>query len=342
MKKLKQLILLCIFGCVPALWAGAVPIKEDRANSAPDDLYVVRLESIELLDIAWAEKHAGDEKPDLFAIIRAECFKNGKIETETKEGTYSAIFTKKNTVRLLNPRKESFTVDCMDYDGALPNDLLFTVIVRGEDVLAHKNRELVYSVNQHGRVTISSEDSDERGVVGRVKFSVVALSGTETQFQIGRAFFNGCWDCHCETTMVDKVVGYGAKTLNSSWGLTLESDWRSHDKGQYWKKDEKEAVKWLEKAAKQEHPRATAQMGACYRYGKGVDLDEKKAAEWFKKAANLGDNWGQFCYGACLCEGRGVEKNVSEGLVWVRMAIENGYNSEFAKTYLFLLTGSFN
>jgi len=346
MKKLKQLILLCIFGCVPALWAGAVPIKEDRANSAPDDLYVVRLESIELLDIAWAEKHAGDEKPDLFAIIRAECFKNGKIETETKEGTYSAIFTKKNTVRLLNPRKESFTVDCMDYDGALPNDLLFTVIVRGEDVLAHKNRELVYSVNQHGRVTISSEDSDERGVVGRVKFSVEARSGAETQFQIGRAFFNGCWDCHCETGMVDKVVGYGAKTCGWGaallglppqfylWGLTLDSDRSSHDKGQYWKKDEKEAVKCFEKAAKQGHPRATAQMGACYRYGKGVDPDEKKAAEWFKKAANLGDNWGQFCYGACLCEGRGVEKNVQAGVGWVRKAIANGYNPKFAKEYL--------
>ncbi len=174
MKKLKQLILLCIFGCVPALWAGEAPTKEESANSAPDDLYVVRLESIEIRDMAWAEDRAGDEKPDLFAIIRAGCLKDGKIKTNTVKNTYAAIFTENNVV-LLNPRKDSFTVDCMDEDVCL-DDLLFTVIVRGADVLAHKNRELVYSVDVHGRATISSEDSDERAVVGRVKFSVEAYT----------------------------------------------------------------------------------------------------------------------------------------------------------------------
>ncbi len=294
MKKLKQLILLCIFGCVPALWAGEAPTKEESAPPASDDLYVVRLTCISFDNRDWVIEEVGDS-PNFYAVIH-----EGEKEWETKKvKALSVFFQENNAVCLPNLRngRGAFTVTCLSEPWAWwwnDDKVVFTVRVMADDILAHKNSDLVYTVDKNGRVAIFSEDSDEDEVVGRVTFSVVAQSGAETQFRIGQAFFNG-------------------------W---------------VWEKNRFEAVKWFEKAAKQGHPRATAQMGACYRYGNGVEQNEKKAAEWFKKAATLGDNWGQFCYGACLCEGRGVEQNVQAGVGWVRKAIANGYNPKFAKEYL--------
>ena len=49
-----------------------------------------------------------------------------------------------------------------------------------------------------------------------------------------------------------------------------------------------EAVKWYEKAAAQNLPRAQHVLAGCYRRGEGVKADPAKAKEWYQKAVAQG------------------------------------------------------
>ena len=50
-------------------------------------------------------------------------------------------------------------------------------------------------------------------------------------------------------------------------------------------KNPKEALKWIRKAAEQQHAEAQTTLGACYSQGLGVEQDPKEAVKWFRKAA---------------------------------------------------------
>jgi TPR repeat protein len=52
-------------------------------------------------------------------------------------------------------------------------------------------------------------------------------------------------------------------------------------------KDEKEAVRWFQKAADQEYPPALHRLGNCYLQGAGVDRDIVQAMRYYRKAADL-------------------------------------------------------
>ena len=54
------------------------------------------------------------------------------------------------------------------------------------------------------------------------------------------------------------------------------------------KPDYEQAIKWYEKAAKQNHADAQYQLGLCYEKGQGVKQDLKMARKWFEKAAKNG------------------------------------------------------
>jgi TPR repeat protein len=55
------------------------------------------------------------------------------------------------------------------------------------------------------------------------------------------------------------------------------------------KKDQKEGINWLNKAAAQGFSPAMHQLGECYEKGIGVAANEKEAIEWYSKAAIQGD-----------------------------------------------------
>lgn len=59
-------------------------------------------------------------------------------------------------------------------------------------------------------------------------------------------------------------------------------------KGDGLRKDEKEAAKWILKAAKQNHHEAEAKIGSMYKDGIGLARNEKQAIRWLEKAANAG------------------------------------------------------
>ncbi|MFV3037882.1 tetratricopeptide repeat protein, partial [Klebsiella pneumoniae] len=58
--------------------------------------------------------------------------------------------------------------------------------------------------------------------------------------------------------------------------------------------DMEQAVKWYQRAADQDEPRARARLGFCYYCGEGVEQDLKKAAALFLRAAEQGDISGQY------------------------------------------------
>lgn len=56
----------------------------------------------------------------------------------------------------------------------------------------------------------------------------------------------------------------------------------------YNKLNYKEAVKWFEMAARQEHAKALNDLGVCYHNGQGVLKNKEIARGYYKRAADLG------------------------------------------------------
>ena len=70
-------------------------------------------------------------------------------------------------------------------------------------------------------------------------------------------------------------------------------------------KNPDEALKWLSKAAKQDHIRAQKYLSGCYFGSHGVPEDFSQAVKWLSKAAELGDAEAQKDLSSRL--GRGVK-----------------------------------
>ena len=61
------------------------------------------------------------------------------------------------------------------------------------------------------------------------------------------------------------------------------------------KKDEAEAVKWLQLAAEHGHAFAMYDLGKCYRKGTGVEQNDAEAVRWYARAAADGVNLALSC-----------------------------------------------
>ena len=97
-------------------------------------------------------------------------------------------------------------------------------------------------------------------------------------------------------------------------------------------KNLKEAVKWCQKAAKQEYAEAQFLLGSYYCQGIGIVQNCEKAFEWWEKAAKQGIAGAQFNVGLCYDTGEGVEKNEEKALYWLEKAKEQKF--ERATDYL--------
>ena len=97
-----------------------------------------------------------------------------------------------------------------------------------------------------------------------------------------------------------------------------------YDVGQGVPKDEAEAVKWIRKAADQEHARAQYNLGVMYADGQGVPKDEAEAVKWYRKAADQGDAKAQSLLGLMYETGLGVPKDKTEAYKWYLLAEAQG------------------
>ena len=125
---------------------------------------------------------------------------------------------------------------------------------------------------------------------------------------------------------------------NSVVGEELVGD--AYFSGANVKKDDKEAAKWWQKAAKQGDDYAqsmlrllsakqgdvTAQLslGQDYYYGRGLQKDDKKAFHWWHEAAKQGDPRAEDGLGMLYASGHGVRKSQVSAEAWFRKAARQG------------------
>ena len=89
-------------------------------------------------------------------------------------------------------------------------------------------------------------------------------------------------------------------------------------------KNEKQAVAWYQKAAKQGNEDAEYMLGHFYYTGTGVEQDYEMAAEWFEKAAEQGNLNDQYNLGCLYYKGEGVSQNYESAFEWFRKAAMSG------------------
>ena len=97
-------------------------------------------------------------------------------------------------------------------------------------------------------------------------------------------------------------------------GLAYEQNW-------FGTTDEKEAVKWYQKAAQGGDPDAQVELGRRYENGEGVEQSFKLAAEWYRRAAEHvpdlgGAGQGKNQLGLLYLEGRGVPRDYVQAYFW--------------------------
>ena len=67
-------------------------------------------------------------------------------------------------------------------------------------------------------------------------------------------------------------------------------------------------------------------MGLRYAEGNGVIKNDKEAARWFEKAARHGNADAQYRYGLALREGRGVVQDYQAALHWIEQPARRGHS----------------
>lgn len=87
-------------------------------------------------------------------------------------------------------------------------------------------------------------------------------------------------------------------------------------------KNDAEAVKWLRKAADQDHPLAERYLAEMYFKGRGVPADNTEAAKWLRMAAEQGDAESEHNLAVLYTQGQGVPRNLKEAANWMRKAAE--------------------
>src|SRR5260364_417825 len=89
-------------------------------------------------------------------------------------------------------------------------------------------------------------------------------------------------------------------------------------------KDEKKALEWYLKSARNENTDGQLNVGMCYQNGIGVSKNEKKAFEWYLKSAKGGNSKGQLNVGNCYQNGTGIPKDERKAFESYLKSAEDG------------------
>jgi TPR repeat protein len=91
------------------------------------------------------------------------------------------------------------------------------------------------------------------------------------------------------------------------------------------KKNDKEGVAWMEKAANQKHLRAQFIMGSLYEDGSGVTKNEEKAFAWYQQSAENGFAPAQQAVAMAYDLGKGVKKDPEKATEWLQKAADQNH-----------------
>ncbi len=100
--------------------------------------------------------------------------------------------------------------------------------------------------------------------------------------------------------------------------------------------NDKEAAKWLDRAAQAGEPVAQYRLGTMYERGRGVTADPIKAVRWYQAAAALGNRKAMHNLAVAYAEGTGVKKDLTEASRWFSKAANLGLaDSQFNLAVLY-------
>jgi TPR repeat protein len=89
-------------------------------------------------------------------------------------------------------------------------------------------------------------------------------------------------------------------------------------------RDNKLALKWLERAASQGMAAAQHRLAAMYADGQGVAADANRAAMWHTRAASQGHPGSQHALALAYASGRGVNRSEASAVEWLGRAARSG------------------
>jgi uncharacterized protein len=100
-------------------------------------------------------------------------------------------------------------------------------------------------------------------------------------------------------------------------------------------KNEKEAIKWYEKAALKGDSNAQFNIGSMCETGRGIEQSYEKAFAWYTKSAEQGNAFAQANLGSLYYNGNGVKINYQKAIYWYSKSAEQGYS--LAQNFLGLM-----
>ena len=151
-----------------------------------------------------------------------------------------------------------------------------------------------------------------------------ALNGdVEAQSRLGYIYENGLYSVKQDYA---KAAEWYEKAAKQGHMLAQANLSNIYYAGRGVKQDYAKAFEWVEKAAKQGDAISQYNLGIMYDQGQGVRQDYVKAREWYEKAAAQGDVNAQFNLGIMYATGEGVEQDYVKAKEWFGKACDNGLN----------------
>lgn len=99
-------------------------------------------------------------------------------------------------------------------------------------------------------------------------------------------------------------------------------------------KNPKEAVRWFRAAAQNGYPEAQCSLAECYETGYGgLPQNMTEAFLWYTKAAQQGDDYAMFALAKCYDYGNGCSPSRKDAIYWYRKSIEGGYDPKYSVAY---------
>jgi TPR repeat protein len=89
-------------------------------------------------------------------------------------------------------------------------------------------------------------------------------------------------------------------------------------------RDEKEAARWLERAARHGDADSQYEMGVALREGRGTVQDDSGAFAWLQSAADAGNAQAQFELGRMYFLGAGIPPDKIKAYTWLNLAAAQG------------------
>jgi len=104
-------------------------------------------------------------------------------------------------------------------------------------------------------------------------------------------------------------------------------------------KNDKQALKWLQKSAAQSHMEAMRDLGYYFYWGRGTEKNYKAAVHWFEKAAEAGESQSQLNLGEMYEKGEGVPQSYLSAKEWYQKSAELGKSDAALKLSILLTSG---